>query len=575
MPSYLTAPAYTNGASGGDRSEHRARVDRGDAGRRRRERRRQARDRRLDLAGDGLRRRAGRDGSCPGWPKRLPLVPSCPHDIPSATALDDAVHGHGALLVAGRGRRARCSPTSTTTASSRSCRRPSTATSTSGTATARRSPGCPGAAPRQARQRVQPHPLDARRGRLQRRRHPRHRLRLERGGRRGRRRGHGLPRRRPRHEHARRRRTSRTGRSSLTSLHIFPRRRRGHRQRAGHRRLRAAPGKPQMLITGNGVSPVHLPGRSRARRPASTIPPNRGPCYDESRRGRQVPCGTPGAQVGVDPTTHLRRRLAGDASRHDVPALQQPVGRRPRSGRRARHHHVGREPEPHRQHHRRRVEREPRRSSCSAMWSGATGHAFYGSPVPIEDYTFLVEPGGGRHHRRRLPRGHARHRRLLRARGRRLRVRGAGLAEVHRRLDHRDAGGRRHRRRPHARGRDRHARRLPLRLAHARAPTPASSSGSRSTTTTRTPATTASKLDQGVLERATRAARLRDRLRRCRKRLPTRPAEGGGLRLPRQCRRRTSARAPSPCSSPPGLGAVLVRRRRRGAPGLSVCGESG
>jgi MYXO-CTERM domain-containing protein len=24
------------------------------------------------------------------------------------------------------------------------------------------------------------------------------------------------------------------------------------------------------------------------------------------------------------------------------------------------------------------------------MWSGATGHVFYGSPVPIEDYTFLV-----------------------------------------------------------------------------------------------------------------------------------------------------------------------------------------
>ena len=210
------------------------------------------------------------------------------------------------------------------------------------------------AAPRQAGERVQPHPVDARRGRLQRRRHPRHRLRLERGGRRGRRRGHGAssstaagmntPAAAP---------TSTTGRVVLTSLHIFPVVGEGTRQRAGASPTSTGTGHPQALLTGNGAQPYIFPA-DPGLQTGFDDPPNRGPCYDEDRRRRAGPVRHAGRAGRLRSDGHLRRRLAGEASRHDVPALQQPLGRRPRSGRRARHHHVGRQPEPHRQHHRRR-----------------------------------------------------------------------------------------------------------------------------------------------------------------------------------------------------------------------------
>jgi hypothetical protein len=146
-------------------------------------------------------------------------------------------------------------------------------------------------------------------------------------------------------------------------------------------------GKPQVLFTGNGVSPYVYPADPGAQSGFNDAP-NRLPCYDEDA-GAQTSCSAPGAQVGVDPTS-----IFGEGSKARVPDTMFPLFSSPSVG---------------------DLDQDGvpdiltsggilslignltgggtsnnRPQFLLGMWSGATGHAFYGSPVPIEDYTFLV-----------------------------------------------------------------------------------------------------------------------------------------------------------------------------------------
>ncbi len=174
----------------------------------------------------------------------------------------------------------------------------------------------------------------------------------------------------------------------LTSLHVFP---------VVGEGIDSAPaladfegtGTPQVLITGNGASPYVFPADPGAQSGFNS-PANQGPCYDETPdAGGRVPCTTAGAQVGVDPTS-----IFGDGSQATQPDTMFPLFSSPSVG---------------------DLDQDgvpdiissggslslignitgggssaSRGQFLLGMWSGATGHAFYGSPVPIEDYVFLV-----------------------------------------------------------------------------------------------------------------------------------------------------------------------------------------
>jgi hypothetical protein len=145
-------------------------------------------------------------------------------------------------------------------------------------------------------------------------------------------------------------------------------------------------GKPQTLITGNGVSPYVFPADPGVQTGFSE-PANQGPCYDEDA-GTQTPCGN-GAQVGVDPTSIFGAGSAatrpdtmfplfsspsvGDLDQDGVPDIITSGGSLSVAGNTTGGGTPAHPPQ-----------------YLLGMWSGATGHAFYGSPVPIEDYVFLV-----------------------------------------------------------------------------------------------------------------------------------------------------------------------------------------
>jgi hypothetical protein len=144
---------------------------------------------------------------------------------------------------------------------------------------------------------------------------------------------------------------------------------------------------PQLLWTGNGISPTVVPAdpgtEGNGYEPANSLP-----CYDADA-GAQTSCSTPGAQVGIDPTSIFgagsKARLpdtmlplfsspaVGDLDQDGVPDIISSGGSLSLIGNLTGGGSSASRPQ-----------------FLLGMWSGATGHAFYGSPVPIEDYTFLV-----------------------------------------------------------------------------------------------------------------------------------------------------------------------------------------
>ena len=79
-------------------------------------------------------------------------------------------------------------------------------------------------------------------------------------------------------------------------------------------------------------------------------------------------------------------------------------------------------------------------------WTGGSGESLPDYPQAIEDYQYSDQPGGRRRLRRPRNGGDRRHRPLPDPQHQRDRGRGLGVAEVHRRLEHRRPGGRRRRR---------------------------------------------------------------------------------------------------------------------------------
>jgi hypothetical protein len=174
----------------------------------------------------------------------------------------------------------------------------------------------------------------------------------------------------------------------LTSLHVFP---------VVGEGIDSAPaiadfeqiGKPQTLITGNGAAPYVFPADPGAQ-PGFGDPANLGPCYDEDEDGGTLTaCSTPGAQVGLDPSSIFgagsqanrpdtmfplfSSPTVGDLDQDGVPDIITSGGSLSLIGNISGGGSSASRPQ-----------------FLLGMWSGATGHAFYGSPVPIEDYVFLV-----------------------------------------------------------------------------------------------------------------------------------------------------------------------------------------
>jgi hypothetical protein len=147
-------------------------------------------------------------------------------------------------------------------------------------------------------------------------------------------------------------------------------------------------GQPQALLQGNGAPPYILPVDPGAQS-GFNDPPNRMPCYDESDGGAQAPCGS-GTQRGFDPTS-----IFGDGSQANRPDTFFPLFSDPAVG------DLDQDGVPDvvasggslslaSMIASSNASTRTKAQFLMAAWSGATGHMTYGSPVPIEDYTFLV-----------------------------------------------------------------------------------------------------------------------------------------------------------------------------------------
>ena len=420
----------------------------------------------------------------------------------------------------------------------------STATSTSSSSTARRSTACrsrssraPTTSPGPSRIMSTPAVADFNGDGI-----PEIMSRLEPAGRRRRRRGPGL--------RGRRARQQRAGRPVPAELadhgdepQALPGRRRGHRRRRRPSADFDGDGQPDVLMQGNGSRPLVVQADPGVQVKLDD-PPNRLPLRVD--QNGMVDNGFEATSIFGEKTKAARRtscsrssasRRSATSIRTACPTSSPPAARSTLAGALA---GGGRRAVPGQQ--------------LLAIWSGKTGKMLPGSPVVIEDYTFLVNHAIADVSGDDYPEVDHRHRRLLPARRRRVRPRGAGLPEVHERLDRRDGGGRRRRRRraEEPRGRDGHARRLALRLAHAGHARRARSSGSRSTTTTRTPATTPRSST-----RAARSARARRSCARTRSRATEDKFDAGG------CGCRTTPSPASGAGVAAALGALAIVRRRR------------
>jgi hypothetical protein len=173
----------------------------------------------------------------------------------------------------------------------------------------------------------------------------------------------------------------------LTSLDILPLVGQGNSAAPATADFTAS-GKPQALLQGNGAPPYIFPADPGAQS-GFNDPANRLPCYDESDGGAQVPCG-PGTQVGLDPSS-----IFGDGSQANRPDTFFPLFSSPAIG------DLDQDGVPDVVMSGGSLSLATIIASSNAStrtkaqfllgaWNGATGHMFYGMPLPIEDYTFLV-----------------------------------------------------------------------------------------------------------------------------------------------------------------------------------------
>jgi hypothetical protein len=163
---------------------------------------------------------------------------------------------------------------------------------------------------------------------------------------------------------------------TMVSLHIFPVVAEGTDSAPAIADFTGS-GHPEVLLQGNGAPPFILPADPGAQHFPSD-PPNRLPIYHSDA----------GTQVGLDPTSLFgpgtkafypdtmfplfSSPSIGDLDGDGVPDVVMTGGSLSLVGA-LEGGHPG-----------------TAAQELLAMWSGATGHMMYGAPVPIEDFTFLV-----------------------------------------------------------------------------------------------------------------------------------------------------------------------------------------
>jgi MYXO-CTERM domain-containing protein len=162
----------------------------------------------------------------------------------------------------------------------------------------------------------------------------------------------------------------------MVSLHIFPVVAEGTDSAPAIADFTGS-GHPEVLFQGNGAPPFILPADPGDQKWPQD-PPNRLPAYHTDA----------GTQIGLDPTSLFgpgtkafypdtmfplfSHPSIGDLDGDGVPDVIMTGGSLSLVGSLEGGHPGGAAQE------------------LAAMWSGATGHQMYGSPVPIEDFTFLV-----------------------------------------------------------------------------------------------------------------------------------------------------------------------------------------
>jgi len=163
---------------------------------------------------------------------------------------------------------------------------------------------------------------------------------------------------------------------TMVSLHIFPVVAEGTDSAPAIADF-TGDGKPDVLFQGNGAPP-YIFGADPGQQHYPQDPPNRLPVYHSDA----------GTQIGLDPTSLFgtgtkafypdtmfplfSHPSVGDLDGDGVPDIIMTGGSLSLVGSLEGGHPGGAAQE------------------LAAMWSGATGHQMYGSPVPIEDFTFLV-----------------------------------------------------------------------------------------------------------------------------------------------------------------------------------------